>query len=746
MGKTQSTGNLTNALAQDSSNNIGIGGAVNASFKLQVTGATNLTSDLTVNGLTVGRGAGAIVSNTAVGLSALPVNTTGTLNTAIGNLALLTNTTGYGNTSVGYGAIGYNTTGFFNAAIGVNALLFNSTGTYNNALGTAALYANTTGSYNTAVGQQAGTANTTGSNNTYIGYSSGFNITTGSNNTIIGRYFGTAAMANNIVLADGAGNVRYQWDGTNNQFNGATQFNSNVSINTGGQASLSIISSAGNSSEILSYVSGVLKSTISTSATEFKLISAIDNILKFQSSTNFRASLIFSNSADYSYTFPSATGTLALTSNLSAYLPLTGGTLTGALSGTSATFSGEVGVTSGLLSISGAGATPPTGGVGFRFVSNRLIVYGGSSDITFQKNDNSGPNLTILNSGAATFSSSVTAGTLGVGTSPIGAFKVSIQGDDSGQVLRLRNTTTRYRSDFSISNSGELGINCYDDTASTYMPIKLDASKFSFLQGNVGIGTSSPSNKLTISNNGNSAVAFRINDTNANASFLSLNASDSDAAIIAGGTSAIPFDIYTGGVARIRITSSGNVGIGQSSPDRRLRVGSDGSNWITGVFEGSGGTDVIVIGNIAGYNPSTGATIGGHGTALNVWANMQINPGGGAVYAGTQRIDNNSDERIKENIESINNALNVVLSLKGRKFNMIDEDNILRYGFVAQEVQPHLSDFVTQSKREYKNNNIHIENLLTLESSGASWGALLVEAIKEQQAQIEELKQLIKNK
>jgi hypothetical protein len=44
----------------------------------------------------------------------------------------------------------------------------------------------------------------------------------------------------------------------------------------------------------------------------------------------------------YTYTLPSATGTLALTSDLSGYLPLTGGTLTGALSGTSATFSSSV--------------------------------------------------------------------------------------------------------------------------------------------------------------------------------------------------------------------------------------------------------------------------------------------------------------------------------------------------------------------------------------------------------------------
>jgi hypothetical protein len=59
-------------------------------------------------------------------------------------------------------------------------------------------------------------------------------------------------------------------------------------------------------------------------------------------------SLIF-QSTSYTYTFPAATGTLALTSDLSAYLPLAGGTLTGALIGTTASFSGTVSsiVTSG---------------------------------------------------------------------------------------------------------------------------------------------------------------------------------------------------------------------------------------------------------------------------------------------------------------------------------------------------------------------------------------------------------------
>jgi hypothetical protein len=56
----------------------------------------------------------------------------------------------------------------------------------------------------------------------------------------------------------------------------------------------------------------------------------------------FESALSFTNSANRNYTFPNADGTIALTSNLSSYLPLTGGTLTGALGGTSATFSGNL--------------------------------------------------------------------------------------------------------------------------------------------------------------------------------------------------------------------------------------------------------------------------------------------------------------------------------------------------------------------------------------------------------------------
>jgi len=61
----------------------------------------------------------------------------------------------------------------------------------------------------------------------------------------------------------------------------------------------------------------------------------------------------------YAYTLPSATGTLALTSALGDYLPLAGGTLTGALSGTSASFSSTATATAFIPS----GATVPTNGM-----------------------------------------------------------------------------------------------------------------------------------------------------------------------------------------------------------------------------------------------------------------------------------------------------------------------------------------------------------------------------------------------
>ena len=146
--------------------------------------SNTFTVDQSISGLTVGKGTGAIATNTVVGASALATNTTGLQNTAIGQYSLNANTTGQGSVAVGGSALGANTTGVNNTAVGLNTLYNNQTGSYNSAFGTASLQ-NNTGSNNTAFGKDSLFSNTTASNNTAVGYQSLYS-NTASNNTAVG--------------------------------------------------------------------------------------------------------------------------------------------------------------------------------------------------------------------------------------------------------------------------------------------------------------------------------------------------------------------------------------------------------------------------------------------------------------------------------------------------------------------------------------------------------------------------------
>jgi hypothetical protein len=140
-----------------------------------------------VQGLTVGRGAGAVATNTAVGASALAANTSGTQNTAFGYQALLTNITGSNNTALGEGTLQVATVSD-NTAVGDGAQRFTTTGAGNVSVGRISLFYNTTGASNVAVGKEALNANTTASNNTAVGYQAAYSNTTGTRNTGLGYY------------------------------------------------------------------------------------------------------------------------------------------------------------------------------------------------------------------------------------------------------------------------------------------------------------------------------------------------------------------------------------------------------------------------------------------------------------------------------------------------------------------------------------------------------------------------------
>jgi hypothetical protein len=149
----------------------------------------NFSNDINVNSLTVGRGGGNDISNTAVGYnSLLNYNFTGNTgyNTAVGyNSLLYLLTGGDNNCAFGYNALrgdtGGSLTGSNNNAFGRGALVDISIGSDNCAFGTATLNNTSTGLGNCAFGTKALNKNTIGSGNCAFGGQSLFNNTSNYN-------------------------------------------------------------------------------------------------------------------------------------------------------------------------------------------------------------------------------------------------------------------------------------------------------------------------------------------------------------------------------------------------------------------------------------------------------------------------------------------------------------------------------------------------------------------------------------
>ena len=193
-----------------------------------IDGDKTFNSDLLVNGITLGKGGGDQISNTAIGNLALYSNTTGYSNTANGYGVLYYNTTGNENTANGKGALQYNTAGSSNTANGMLALNRNTIGVGNTASGCAALYSNITGGRNTASGEFALYYNSTGGRNTASGSKALYSNTTGNYNTANGYgvlYYNTTGGRN---TASGCEALYSNTTGNYNTANGIKALYSNT--------------------------------------------------------------------------------------------------------------------------------------------------------------------------------------------------------------------------------------------------------------------------------------------------------------------------------------------------------------------------------------------------------------------------------------------------------------------------------------------------------------------------------------
>jgi hypothetical protein len=190
-------------------------------------------------------------------------------------------------------------------------------------------------------------------------------------------------------------------------------------------------------------------------------------------------------------------------------------------------------------------------------------------------------------------------------------------------------------------------------------------------------------------------------------------------------------NVVIGYVAGRDMKSSNNVFIGQGAGYNNTSTG-DGSNVFIGYYAGetlsSSDYRLAIASNrskpILIYGEFDNQRVAINGTTTNN-LNFYVNgtAGGSSAWSST------SDKRLKKNITTIDNPLSKVLKLRGVSYEWLDEAKPgKQIGFIAQETLEVLPEVVTGTEQT------------TYSMQYAPITALLVEAIKEQQKVIDELR------
>ena len=178
---------------------------------------------------------------------------------------------------------------------------------------------------------------------------------------------------------------------------------------------------------------------------------------------------------------------------------------------------------------------------------------------------------------------------------------------------------------------------------------------------------------------------------------------------------------------RMRVDHSGNVGIGTTAPANLLhlkttttagniRTENDAQFFTFGTVEESSNDKFIIAAGQSG-------------------ANEFILSSGGALYI-RGALTQNSDERLKTNVETISSALSKVEQMRGVSYERIDNDDNT-VGVIAQELETIAPELVNTATDPTTIGDITIESLKSV--CYANLTAYLIEAIKELSVKVTEL-------